>query len=64
MMGRAAVSQAFTIGYAASYDKALETPPVHKLGKGSDPGDPDYPGGWVWRAVEDAQAFLDRKSVV
>lgn len=50
--------QAFTIGHAPSYDKALETPPVYKLGKGADPADPKYPGGWVWPTAADAAAFL------
>lgn len=49
---------AFTIGREQSYDAALLTPPVIKLGQTSNPDEPVYPGGWVWRTEEDARAFV------
>lgn len=43
----------YTIGCVSSYDHALSESkktgePVLKLGR-TDPDDPDYEGGWVWR---------------
>ncbi len=49
---------AYTIGHERSYDTALLKPPVYKIGATSDPTEPTYPGGWVWRSEADARAFL------
>jgi hypothetical protein len=54
--------QAFTIGSTKSYDRALAEAaktgkPVMKLGKGSDPDDPGYEGGWVFQL--EAEAVLE-----
>jgi len=47
---------AFTVGFTKSYDASLESQPaVYKTGLIEDEG---YPGGWVWRTREEAEAFL------
>jgi len=48
---------AYTVGHTKSYDQYLvesSKPPI-KLGRSVD-----YPGGWVWKTVDDARAFLAR----
>lgn len=49
--------EAYTVGYAKSYDEALARPteenPNTKLGRRTD-----YGGGWVWRTPEEAATFL------
>lgn len=52
--------RAWTIGSERSYDEALDKSrengvPVTKIGKGGDPDDPDYEGGWVWNDLEAAK---------
>lgn len=45
---------AFTIGHTKSYNQGLlENPHLTKIGKTED-----YDGGWVWKTVEEAQAFI------
>lgn len=56
---------AYTIGNQRGYDRDLTAPDVvagerkvSKLGQRLDE-DPPYPGGWVWRTQDEAQAFVD-----
>jgi hypothetical protein len=41
---------AYTLGKTESYDQALATEPPEKCVK--------MEGGWIWRSVEEAEAFL------
>jgi hypothetical protein len=55
---------AFTVGKEASYDQALtevalEGRRMHKLGRCPDPDGSTYNGGYVFRTLEDAAAFVD-----
>lgn len=51
--------EAFTIGNEAVYEEVLRgEDDVIKIGFRPDL-DPPYPGGWVWRTREAAQAFID-----
>ena len=50
---------AYTIGNQVSYDYDLATKPiVRKIGWQEMPGADPYPGGWVWKTIAEAQAFL------
>ena len=46
-------TEAFTVGYAKSYDEALSKGTPEKLGRRDD-----YDGGWIWRTPEEARTFL------
>ena len=47
---------AYTIGNVRSYDKDLvEKENLYKVGRSED-----YPGGWVWKTIEEVQQFIKK----
>src|SRR5690554_6526132 len=49
----------YSIGLKLKYEQAFATRrPVMKLGRGIGSDGKPYPGGWVWRTVDDARRFL------
>lgn len=59
--------RAWTIGEEQAYDDAIDKSwetgvPITKTGKGGDPDDPDYEGGWVWDNLENAKIAAHEQS--
>ena len=49
----------YCIGLRPKYEKAFAAAmPVIKQGRGIGGDGRPYPGGWVWRSVEDARRFI------